>query len=100
MLQQDRRTGDDRALVASSAWLRVGFIGATAAAAGLLQLLEGDFAWLSPLALAFCGGVLAAVSWSRARAVLDFDHPPSARQPSSQMLGSRPRRSGAASAAE
>lgn len=91
---------DERALLTSSVWLRVGFIGATAVAAGVLQLLEGDLAWLSPLALAFCGGVLAAVSWSRARAVLDSGHPPAARGSSRVALGSQPRRSGAESAAE
>jgi hypothetical protein len=89
---------DARALVTSSIWLRVGLIGATAVAAGILQLLEGDLAWLSPLALAFCGGVLAAVSWSRARAVLDSGHPSVARRPPSVALGSP--RSSAGTAAE
>ena len=100
MRTPDRNRDDQRAVVASSVWLRVGFIGATAAAAGLLQLLDGDLAWLSPLALAFCGGMLAAVSWSRARVVLDSGHPPPARRSSSLGLSNHPRRSGAESAAE
>ena len=100
MSTQSKPIENRRALLVSSVWLRVGFIGATAVAAGVLQLLEGDFAWLSPLALAFCGGVLAAVSWSRARTVLDLDHPTSARQASGRAPINHPRRSGAGSAAE
>jgi hypothetical protein len=52
-----------RALAASSLWLHVGLIGATALAAGLLQWFDGDprLPW-SPLVALF-GGVLAAVSW-------------------------------------
>jgi len=52
-------------------WLRIGFIGASGLAAGLLQLFEGEVRPLSALALAVGGGVLAAASWWRARRVLD-----------------------------
>jgi hypothetical protein len=51
-------------------WLRIGFIGASALAAGLLQLFDGEVKPMSALALAVGGGVLAAVSWWRARTVL------------------------------
>ena len=61
---------DERALVASGAWLYVGLVGATAVAAALLQLLD-EGGWLSALALAVSGCMLAAASWSRARTVLD-----------------------------
>jgi hypothetical protein len=60
-----------RALAASSLWLHVGLIGATALAAGLLQWFDGDprLPW-SPLVALF-GGVLAAASWRRGFAVLE-----------------------------
>ena len=61
----------DRPLVACSLWLHVGFVGAAALAVGLLQLFDGETAWLSALALAFSGAVLAAASWLRARSVLE-----------------------------
>jgi hypothetical protein len=60
-----------RALVASSLWLHIGLIGATALAAGLLQWFDGDprLPW-SPIVALF-GGVLAAASWRRGFAVLE-----------------------------
>ena len=61
---------DERALVASGVWLYVGLVGATAVAAALLQLID-EGGWLSALALAVSGCVLAAASWSRAHSVLD-----------------------------
>jgi hypothetical protein len=60
-----------RALVACSLWLNVGFIGTAALAAGLLQLFDGEATWLSALALAFSGGVLATASWRRGLSVLE-----------------------------
>jgi len=60
-----------RALVESGLWLRIGFIGASGVAAGLIQLFDGEVKPLSALALAVGGGVLAAVSWWRARTVLE-----------------------------
>ena len=61
-----------RALVECGLWLRVGFVGASGVAAGLLQLFSSDVAPLSALALAVGGAMLAAFSWWRGRAVLDF----------------------------
>ena len=61
---------NERALVASSLWLRIGFIFGSVAGGGLLALFNGDADWLSGLALAFLGGVLAAASWRYARTLL------------------------------
>ena len=55
-----------RALVECGLWLRIGFIGASGVAAGIIQLLGGEVKPLSALALAVGGGVLAALSWRRA----------------------------------
>ena len=61
----------NRALVASSLWLHIGLIGATALAAGLLRWFDGDprLPW-SPFVALF-GGVLAVASWRRGFAVLE-----------------------------
>ena len=64
----DKSNNTERALIACSVWLHLGFIGAAASAAGLLELVDGT--WLSGLALIVSGGVLAAMSWRRARKVL------------------------------
>jgi hypothetical protein len=61
----------DRALFACRLWLHIGFIGAVALAAGLLQLFDGEGKWLWALALALSGGALAAASWRRALTVLE-----------------------------
>ncbi len=60
-----------RALVESGLWLRIGFIGASGVAAGIIQLLGGEGKPISALALAVGGGVLATLSWRRAWANLD-----------------------------
>ena len=65
-----RQNNTERALIACSLWLHIGFIGAAALAVGLLQLFDGEAKW-SSLALALSGGVLAAPSWRRARTVLE-----------------------------
>jgi cyanate permease len=62
---------DERAQFVCGLWLHTGFVGATALAAGLLQLLAGETTWYSSLALAFFGGVLAAVSWHRGQLVVE-----------------------------
>jgi len=67
----DRQNNTERALIACSLWLHIGFIGAAVLAVGLLQLFGGETKWLSALALAFSGGVVAAASWRRARTVLE-----------------------------
>lgn len=61
----------DRALVASSAWLDVGFVGAAALAVGLLQMFDPEPNWPWVLVMAFSGGVLAAASWRRGRIGLE-----------------------------
>jgi len=61
---------NERALVACSVWLRMGFIFGSVAAGGLLALVGGDADGLSAAALAFLGGVLAAASWRHARTLL------------------------------
>jgi hypothetical protein len=60
-----------RALVASSLWLHMGLIGATALAAAMLRWFDGDprLPW-SPLVALF-GGLLAVVSWRRGFAALE-----------------------------
>lgn len=67
----ESQNNTDRALVASSLWLHVGFIGACALAAGLIQLFDGETTWLSALSLGFCGGALAAAGWRRGRSILE-----------------------------
>jgi hypothetical protein len=67
----EMQNNTQRALIACSLWLHIGFIGAATLAAGLLQLFDGEGKWLSALALAFSGGVVAAASWRRARTVLE-----------------------------
>jgi hypothetical protein len=59
-----------RALRACGLWLRLGFIGASATAIGLLQLFGGETTQLSPLALTLGGVVLAVVGWRRAYTAL------------------------------
>jgi hypothetical protein len=61
----------ERVLVTCSLWMLIGFVGATAVAAGVLQLFDGEANWLSALALIVCGGILTATSWHRGRIVLD-----------------------------
>jgi hypothetical protein len=60
----------ERALIAYSLWLHIGFIGAAALAVGLHQLIDGEPEWVSALALVLFGGVLAVASWRRALTVL------------------------------
>ena len=56
---------DERALVATTFWLRVGFVGVSVMAVGLIHLLESDAHALSALALAVSGGALTIASWRR-----------------------------------
>jgi membrane protein implicated in regulation of membrane protease activity len=69
------QNNSDRALLACSLWLHVGFIGAVAVAAGLIQLFDGEVSLSSALALAISGAVLTAASWRRARMVLEDSKP-------------------------
>jgi hypothetical protein len=54
-------------VIAFGMWLRVGFIGASAIAVGLIQLFSGEVKPLSALGLAFGGLLLALFGWQRAR---------------------------------
>ena len=58
-------------LVASSLWLRLGFVGATGAVVALTELYKGEADLLAALAWIFGGAWLAALSWRRAKVLLD-----------------------------
>jgi hypothetical protein len=66
------------ALVESGLWLRIGFIGASGLAAGIIQLLGSEVKPIPALALTLGGGVLAALSWRRAGAILNSADEPTA----------------------
>lgn len=81
----------DRALFACSLWLHTGYVGAVVAAAGMIQLLADGDRWLPALGTVFSGGVLAAVSWRHARAVLEHaNDAPTARAAGDKRLVERP----------
>ena len=62
-------------LVASSLWLRLGFVGAVGAVVALVELYQGEADVLAALAWIFGGTWLAAASWRRAKVLLDrLDH--------------------------
>jgi hypothetical protein len=67
----ESRRNTERALAACWVWLMVGFVGASALAAGLMQLLDSEVESLSALALAFSGGILATAGWRRSRSSLE-----------------------------
>ena len=69
-MRTSRPHADDRALVATTFWLRVGFIGVSVMAVGLIHLLESDAHGLSALALAVSGGALTIASWRRGWTIL------------------------------
>ena len=58
-------------LVASSLWLRMGFVGATCTVVALIELYKGEADLLAALAWIFGGAWLSAVSWRRAKVSLD-----------------------------
>ncbi len=58
-------------LVASSLWLRLGFVGAAGAVVALIELYKGEADLLAALAWIFGGAWLAALSWRRAKVLLD-----------------------------
>ena len=58
-------------LVASSLWLRLGFVGATGAVVALIELYKGEADLLAALAWIFGGAWLTALSWRRAKVLLD-----------------------------
>jgi hypothetical protein len=61
----------DRALFACRLWLHAGFVGVCAVAAGLLLLVDGEPKWLPGVLLILAGLFVAAVSWRRARKMLE-----------------------------
>ncbi len=73
-------SGVDRALLACSVWLYLGFIGAAAFGGGLILLFEAQANAALALAIVIFGAFLAPVSWfvgwSAARAALGETVPP------------------------
>ena len=63
--------GTGRTLIACGLWLHMGFAGATAVVAGLLELFNGEATWLLALTVASLGCVFAIACWRLARIVLD-----------------------------
>jgi hypothetical protein len=84
----------ERVLVKCGLWILIGFVGATAVAAGILQLFDGEANWLSALVLIVGGGILTATCWHRAQTVLDDAEqaPVVARQVSRAVVRELPRR--------
>jgi hypothetical protein len=58
-------------LVASSLWLRLGFVAATGVVVALTELYKGELDLLAALAWIFGGAWLAALSWRRAMVLID-----------------------------
>jgi hypothetical protein len=58
-------------LVASSLWLRLGFVAATGAVVALVELYKGEADVLAALGWIFGGAWLTLLSWRRAKALLD-----------------------------
>jgi hypothetical protein len=68
--------GENRgALFACGMWLRLGFVGASAAMAGVVALFSGEGTPLSALALAAGGAALTVLGWRRAYAAIDAPEP-------------------------
>jgi len=88
----------ERVLVTCSLWMLIGFVGATAVAAGLLQLFDGEANWLSALVLIVCGGIVTATCWHRGQTVIDDAEqaPVIPRQVSRSVVRELPRRARAA----
>lgn len=77
------------ALFACGMWLRAGFVGASAAAAGVVALFGGDGTPLSALALAVGGAALMVFGWRRAYAAVDAAERPETAAGSSTSVGVR-----------
>ena len=77
------------ALFACGLWLRIGFVGASGAAAGVVALFGGDGTPLSALALAVGGAALAMLGWRRAYAAVDATERPETSAESSASAGVR-----------
>ena len=70
---------DSGALFACGMWLRLGFVGASAAVAGVVALFGGDGTPLSALALALGGAALAVFGYRRAYAAVHATERPEQR---------------------
>jgi len=82
-----------RALHSCGFWLRVGFIGASAATVGLFQLFGGETTPLSPLALALGGAALTVLGWRRAYAAIqraDSDAPTTSAESPARTAAQKP----------
>ena len=62
-----------RALLACGLWMRLGFVGASAAAVGVIELFGNEASPLTALVIALGGAAVAVVSWRRAHAALSKD---------------------------
>jgi hypothetical protein len=62
-----------RALLACGLWMRLGFVGASAVAVGVIQLFGNEVSPLTALALVVGGAAVAVVGWRRAHAALSKD---------------------------
>ena len=71
----ETKDGTGRTLIACSLWLHMGFAGATAVAAGLLELFNGEATLRLALTVASLGCVLAIACWRLARIALDGPAP-------------------------
>jgi len=60
-----------QALSACGLWMRVGFVGASALAAGLVLAFRGESGALTALTLVLGGGLVAVLSWRHARKILE-----------------------------
>jgi len=69
--------GDNtRVLYAVGRWMRLGFVGASALAIGLIMMFGDEARPLLGAAIAAAGGAVAAYSWRRAWTILDrIDEP-------------------------
>jgi hypothetical protein len=61
----DRRSPASRAIAASAFLLRIGFVGASVFAVGIIALFDGDARPTTALASAILGGLVAAYAWRR-----------------------------------
>ena len=78
-----------RALLACGLWMRLGFIGASGVAVGVIQLFGNEGSPLAALAFVLGGAALAAVSWRRAHAALSKVDVPGAETAPSASSGAR-----------
>ena len=69
-LGPDPFSAEGQALIRSNLWMRVGFVGASALAIGVITLFSGDWQPLAALATIAAGGALAALAWRRSWTIL------------------------------